>query len=92
MPKSILSNEKKCYRCENTLNLHKHHIFFGANRKWSEKYGCWVYLCGRHHNLSKEGVHSDRKYDLKLKSECQRAFEEIYSHEEFMKIFGRSWL
>lgn len=92
MPESILSNEKKCYRCGTTLNLHRHHIFFGSNRKWSEKYGCWVYLCGRHHNLSNEGVHSDREYDLRLKKECQQAFEKEHSHDEFMRIFGRDWL
>lgn len=92
MPKSILSNERKCYRCGTTYNLHRHHIYYGPNRKNSEKYGCWVYLCGRHHNLSNEGVHSDRAYDLRLKAECQRAFEEIHSHEKFMEVFGKNWI
>lgn len=92
MPKSILSNDRKCYRCGTPLNLHRHHIYFGPYRKWSEKYGCWVYLCGRDHNLSNRGVHNDREYDLLLKSECQRAFEEIHSHELFMEVFGKSYI
>lgn len=92
MPKSILSNERKCYRCKTTYNLHRHHIYYGPNRKNSEKYGCWVYLCGRHHNLSNEGVHSDRAFDLELKAECQKAFEAIHSHEKFMEVFGKNWL
>ncbi len=93
MPKSILSNEKRCYECGTTVNLHKHHIFFGiANRKWSEKYGCWVYLCAHHHNMSNDGVHSDKAFDLRLKEKCQAAFEKDHSRAEFMQIFGKSWL
>ena len=93
MPESILSNEKRCYVCGTTSNIHRHHIFFGtANRKWSEKYGCWVYLCARHHNMSKAGVHSDKRLDLRLKAECQDAFEKDHSRVEFMSIFGRTWL
>lgn len=92
MPESILSNERRCYVCGSTENLHKHHIFFGANRKWSEKYGCWVYLCAAHHNMSNKGVHNDRMLDLKLKAECQRAFEKDHTREEFMRIFTKQWL
>lgn len=92
MPKSLLSNEKKCYVCGTTRDLHMHHIYPGANRKWSEKYGCWVYLCAPHHNMSNKGVHSDRKLDLRLKKECQQAFEKEHSRDEFMRIFGRNWL
>ena len=92
MPKSILSNEKCCYECGTTLNLHRHHIFYAFNRKHSEKYGCWVYLCAYHHNMSNKGVHSDKEFDLRLKVECQEAFEKLHSHEDFVRIFGRSWL
>lgn len=92
MPKSLLSNEKKCYVCGTTRDLHRHHIYFGSNRKWSEKYGCWVYLCALHHNMSNNGVHSDRELDLRLKAECQKAFEDIYSREKFMEVFGKNWL
>lgn len=92
MPKSLLSNEKKCYVCGTTRDLHKHHIYFGSNRKLSEKYGCWVYLCAPHHNMSNKGVHSDRELDLRLKKECQQAFEKKHSRDEFMRIFGRNWL
>ena len=30
--------------------------------------------------------------DRMLKRVCQERFEEIYSHEEFMRIFGKSYL
>ena len=77
MSKSIISNEHYCLICGTTQNLHKHHIFFGsANRKKSEKYGCWCYLCGKHHNLSNEGVHFNKDLDNRLKKMTQKKFEE----------------
>lgn len=93
MSKSIISNDKKCLVCGTTYDIHKHHIFFGtANRKNSEKYGCWCYLCGRHHNLSGEGVHYNIALNLDIKRMTQKRFEELYSHERFIQVFGKSYL
>lgn len=92
--KSVIQNTKECYICERTgkYDIHEHHIFFGPNRKWSEKYGMKVCLCGYHHNLSSEGVHNNRELDLYFKRLGQRRFEELHSHEEFMQIFGKNYL
>lgn len=90
--KSILQDEKMCYVCGTTYNIHEHHIIYGSNRKNSEKYGLKCYLCGKHHNLSNEGVHFNKELDLKLKQMAQKKFEETHSHEEFMRIFGRNYL
>ena len=90
--KSIISNEKRCYVCGTTFDLARHHLYFGANRKKSEKYGLWVYLCGRHHNMSGEGVHYNIALNLELKRLGQKKFEELYSHEEFVRQFGKSYL
>ena len=93
MSKSILSNVKQCFVCETQFNLHRHHIFFGSgNRSLSEKYGCWCYLCGRHHNLSNEGVHFRKELDIELKKYTQERFEEMYPELDFIKIFGRNYL
>lgn len=92
MSKSIMQDEKECYITGSTENLHKHHIFFGSNRKNSEKYGCWVWLRADWHNMSSYGVHFDRELDLRLKAECQAKFEAIWGHEKFMHIFGRNYL
>lgn len=93
MSKSIVSNEKECLICGTTYGLHKHHIFYGQGyRELSEKYGCWCWLCGRHHNLSNVGVHFNREADLKLKRYCQKLWEQKYGHEKFMQIFGRNYL
>ena len=90
--KSILQDEKKCLVCWTVNNLHKHHVFGASNRKHSERYGLTVYLCGRHHNMSNEGVHFNKVLDQKIKEMAQTKFEETHTREDFMRIFGRSWL
>lgn len=93
MSKSIVSNERICLVCSTTYNLHKHHIFFGSGKRaLSEKYGCWCYLCGIHHNLSNAGVHFNKSLDNELKEMCQRRFIEVYPDKDFLKIFGRNYL
>lgn len=68
-------------------------VFYGtANRKLSEKYGCWIYLCAYHHNFSDEGIHFNKELDLKIKKLCQEEFEKNGSREEFMRIFGKNYL
>lgn len=79
--------------CGTDQNLHKHHIFPGvANRRLSEQYGCWCWLCGFHHNLSDRGVHFNREFDLYVKCLTQERFEIKYGHEKFMEVFGRNYL
>ena len=91
--RSIIDNNKECLVCGSTYNLHKHHIFYGyANRKLSEKYGCWCYLCARHHNMSNDGVHFHKPMDIKLKQHAQKRFNEVYPELDFMQIFGKNYL
>lgn len=89
---SIVQGRKQCYVCGTEEYLHRHHIFGGPNRRWSEKYGLTVWLCGRHHNLSNEGVHFNRELDLHIKQAGQKAFERGHTREEFMQIFGKNYL
>ena len=93
MSKSIISNYPECIVCRTTKNLHRHHIFFGtANRELSEEWGCWVYLCSRHHT-GNHGVHFNKSFDLTLKRMCQDKFEEeLGTREDFIRIFGRNYL
>lgn len=91
--KSIMQTEKRCYVCGTTYGLHEHHIFFGTgNRKVSERNGFKCWLCGRHHNLSEEGVHFNRQLDLRLKMECQAEYEKHHSRGEFMALIGKNYL
>ena len=89
---SLISKEKKCYVCNTESNIHKHHIYMGANRGNSEKIGAWVYLCGFHHNQSNEGVHFNPKLDQELKELAQQKYEENHTRDEFMSIIKRNYL
>jgi len=92
MAKSIMQQSKRCYKTGSTYNLHKHHIYGGANRKNSEHYGFWVYLTAEYHNMSNKGVHFDKTFDNELKAACQREFEKTHTRQAFMSIIGRNYL
>jgi hypothetical protein len=83
---------KRCEFCGATSNIHKHHIYAGPWRKTSEKYGAIAYLCYAHHNGSNNSVHLNHEIDLKLKQKWQKKFELTHTHDEFISIFGRSYL
>lgn len=90
---SIISNEKRCFVCNTTADLHRHHIYGGIGRRsLSEKYGCWIYLCGYHHNMSRFGIHSDKYMDRCVKALCQTAWEQRFgTTEDFIRVFGISY-
>lgn len=90
--KSILQNEKQCFLCGCQNLIEDHHIFGGANRTLSEKYGLKVYLCHYCHNEPPNGVHFNKERNRQLQAQAQEAFEKLYSHDEFMRIFGRNYL
>ena len=94
MINSLISNEKVCFVCGNP-NVVLHHVYEGhANRPKSDTYGCVVWLCPRHHNMSNEGVHMNHELDLQLKRLCQGLWQEHYkaTTEEFRTIFGKSYI
>lgn len=87
------AEEAGYYGILSAAGLHKHHIMFGtANRKLAEKYGVWCWLCPGHHEFGPEAVHRCRETDLYLKKLAQTRFEEIYSHEKWMELFGKNYL
>lgn len=92
MSSSILQTERECYVTGARINLHRHHVFGGPLRKKSEEWGCWVWLTADYHNMSRKGVHFDRQLDLRIKRECQEAFEKLHGHEKFMEVFGKNYL
>jgi len=92
--RSIVQDKKECLVCHTTIGLHKHHVFYGynGNREKSEKYGCWVWLCGKHHNLSNEGVHFDKRLDGVIKAITQKRFNEVYKELRFIDVFHRNYM
>lgn len=83
-----------CDLCGKWASLERHHIFGGANRPLSEKYGLVVNLCHECHNEPPEGVHFNAKRMLALRRWAQKQAMEHYGWDEaeFIKIFGRSYL
>ena len=94
MSKSIIQTEKECFICGGQSWLEEHHIFEGANRKLSEKYGLKVWLCHPCHNEPPNGVHHNKEKMIKLKQIGQKAFMEYYNktEDEFIQIFGKNYL
>ena len=92
MTKSIMQNKKQCYICGRQFGLERHHILSGtANRKLSEKYGLWVYLCHSCHT-GNGGAQYEKELNQRLKQEAQKAFEKQHSHEEWMSVFMKNYL
>ena len=82
-----------CIVCDR-FGTEKHHVVFGNNRKLSDKYGLLVGLCYEHHQGT-YGVHGreGNKINRILKEMAQEAFErQVGTREDFMEIFGRSFL
>lgn len=81
----------KCIICGNQKdNLHE--VLYGKNRLKSMEYGFVIPLCFNHH-IGNNGIHFNRKLDLYYKRRCQIFFEEnIGKRDDFIKIFGRSYL
>lgn len=94
MAQTILQSKKECYITQSTSDLHKHHIFGGANRSRSERYGLWVWLRADWHNMSDYGVHFNKELARRLKREAQAAAMQKYgwTKEQFIAMFGRSYL
>lgn len=73
-------NDKRCFLCGRNDSgdpLERHHIFGGANRKKSEKYGLVVYLCGNR---------CHRNGQLKAME------EQRWTEADFRREFGKSYL
>ena len=84
-----------CHRTETSYNrLEVHHIFGGANRKLSEKYGLTVTLCHACHNEPPDGVHYNADIALYVHQYGQRKAmkEQGWTVDEFREIFGKNYL
>lgn len=86
---SLLQDTKECYVCGTTLNIHIHEVFYGRNRQNSIKDGCCVYLCGKHHNQSNQGVHFNHELDRVLKEQMELYWCKYYNKtpEDFAKRY-----
>ena len=90
-PSIITSKMDRCFICGSYGKLDCHHVMNKADRKNSTKYGLVVPLCRECH-IGNNGVHMNRERNDALKRIAQSRFEQKYSHDEWMGIFGRNYL
>lgn len=97
MPKKE-QHPKSCFLCGRNGSmdpLEKHHIFGGAYRGKSERYGLTVYLCGmRCHRAGEGAVHRniDVNRELKRRGQEKAMAEQGWTEERFIREFGKSYL
>ena len=74
--------------------LHLHHILGGANRKFSDEDGLFVYLPPELHNMSDKGIHFDKEFMDYAHKVGQKAWMEHYNKttEDFIKRYGKNYL
>ena len=80
---------------QNLEPLDKHHIFGGALRDKSERYGLFVYLHhSRCHIFGKNSAHNNPEIAKKLKAIAQTAAMKKYdlSVEDFIREYGKSYI
>jgi hypothetical protein len=66
-----------------------HEIYYGrGKRQLSIKYGMQIKVCEEIHRM----IHKNKSLDKALKRKFQRIFEETHTRDEFLHIFGRSYL
>lgn len=88
--KSVFTDNKdKCMFCPSTYRLTWHEIFAGRNRQNSMKYNLCLRMCLDCHEFYQE----DSEFNDFWHKQGQLYFERnISSREEFIRIFGKSYL
>ena len=94
----MVLEERSCFSCgrngaEDPLDCH--HIFGGAYRKKSEKYGLVVDLCHRRcHEFGRKAVHQNGSVMRQLRryGQLKAMKEQGWTEEEFIREFGKSYL
>ena len=91
-------SERQCFRCGRNGSadpLDKHHIFGGAYRKKSEKYGLVVDLCHHKCHIFGDGsVHknADTMRQLKRYGQLKAMQDQGWTEDDFIREFGKSYL
>ena len=86
---SIMQTEKECYISGSKQMLDLHHVYPGAYRNASDRTGCWVWL---RHDIHMDLHQRNTELLKRIQRETQEEFEKRFGHDEFMRIFGKSFL
>lgn len=84
----------RCFLCGRYGLLETHHIFGGANRRKSEKFGLKVGLCGDCHRNSRRAAHRCAATARMLHEYGQRKYmqEQQATIDDFIVAFGKNYL
>lgn len=89
---------KRCWLCGRNGNgdpLDVHHIFGGAYRKKSEKYGLVVYLChNRCHIFGPQAAHNNYETmkEIRRYGQITAMRKNNWSTADFIRVFGKNYL
>ena len=86
---SIVQRKRECFVCKRDDTLTVHHLYAGSRRQRADREGLTVFLCPLCHERVQ---HHDAAADRILKQIGQRAFERTHTREEFIRLFGKSYL
>lgn len=85
-----------CYLCgEYSDVLEEHHVFGGPYRPISERLGLKVNICHKCHRTGRDALHGGGwmlNRALKREFQYKAMWENQWSVEDWIKIFGRSWV
>lgn len=83
-----------CNRNRHAGRLEVHHIFGGARRKLSDKYGLCVTLCEECHRTASHAVHQSAETMQYLHEYGQRKAmkENGWTVEQFREVFGKNYI
>lgn len=85
---SILTNDlEHCYICKSKKE-DLHELIGGRNRKLSMKYGLVIPVCRKCHRI----IENDETLKEKWHKVAQKEFKKHYKTENFVQVFGKSYL
>lgn len=85
------------WRTQRFEGSHRHEVFYGysnGNRQKSIEDGLVIFLRPEDHNMSENGIHANREFDLYAKRKAQARWQEFYGKttEQFIKRYGKNYL
>ena len=93
---SVLTDDMNHCMFTGSATVERHHVFYGMGGGMKEKCEKYGFIAPLRPDLHPNGVFAgkdSKKVDLKLKTMCQKYYEEhCGTREQFIKEFGKSYL
>ena len=90
---SVFTDEMNiCWLTDQNRYVERHHVFNGALKFLSEKYGYIIPVQKDVHNQKPYSIHENKPFRLALKQFCQRHFELTHTREDFVALFKENFI